>query len=425
MAPQEAVVVLMRILHAPTNIANQSWYAAQGLRALGHEVEVWDHNASPFGFPSDRVIEVRREDPRALWDTFLEATERFDVFHFHYARSLLPYGIGGVPPYWDLPVLRLLGKKIFFTFHGHDCAIRRIHLEKNRWSYFRFSDLTQNDDDVEKRIQTIRSYADAMFIVALDYLDFIPDAKWVPRIIDLGAWPEQPPSIRDVPVILHMPSNRGKKGTEFILDGLRRLQEEGVKFDMRLVEGASHDDARKAIQDADIVIDNVITGDYEIVSMETMASSRVAVANLSDRVRRELTGVPVWDVDPDSFVPRMRDLIADRTRQLELAGAGRTWVATKHDALVVAKQLEGYYKEPARAPGLRPFPDWLDFGDQRKVEQLEQRVATLTVEQMRAREQIKELQSGSGRNARGGTWKDAVPDSIRVPLRKLRKRLGR
>src|SRR5258708_36607232 len=134
----------MRILHTPTNIANQGWYAAEGLRARGHEVEVWDHGASPFGFPCDRTIEVRRDNPKGMCNLFLEAIERFDVFHFHYARSFLPYGIGGLPAYWDLPVLRLLGKKIFFTFHGHDCAIRRIHLERNPWSYFRFSDLTQD-----------------------------------------------------------------------------------------------------------------------------------------------------------------------------------------------------------------------------------------------------------------------------------------
>ena len=314
----------MRILHAARNIANQGGYVVAALRRLGHEAEIWEYGpASPFDFPVDRRIPLDVRHPRIFWDPFEEATDPFDVFPFHFGRSLFADQWGGVPPLWDLPIYRALGKKVFFTFHGSDCRIRSIHLERNPWSYYRTSDIAADDDRTQKVIQTIRTYANAMFVVSPDYLAFIPDAVVMPRVIDLADWPAQAPAQRDVPIVLHVPSRRGTKGTERILAGLRALEDEGVRFELRLLEGVPHAEARRAIQDADIVIDNVITGDYEVVSIEAMASSRVAVANIFEAVAVAYPDPPVYPVDPDTFVERMRALIVDVDGRRTLAARGR------------------------------------------------------------------------------------------------------
>ena len=96
-----------------------------------------------------------------------------------------------------------------------------------------------------------------------------------------------------MPVVLHLPSRRGTKGTERILAGLERLKDEGVAFELRLLEGVPHDEAKRAIADADVVVDNLITGDYEVVSMEAMAESRVAVANVLPTVAAAFPDAPV------------------------------------------------------------------------------------------------------------------------------------
>jgi hypothetical protein len=138
----------------------------------------------------------------------------------------------------------------------------------------------------------------------------------------------------------------------------------------------SHAEARAAIQAADIVIDNVVTGDYELVSMEAMASSRVAVANIGERVASDAPGAPVFSVDPSTFVERVRDLIADEALRRQLAAAGRGWVAGRHDADLIARRLVGYYGEAGSRPG-RSFPDWASLDDARRMERLESRIAVL------------------------------------------------
>jgi len=189
----------MRILHLGRNSANQGGYLVRALRELGHEAVFWEIGEDPFGYKPDRSIDVSSGDPKIFWELFQDALPRFDVFHFHAGRSLFPAEWGGLPPLWDLPVMRVLGKKVFHTFHGADIAIRRVLDEINPWSYFRYSDLPSDDDRLEKQIQVLRTYCNAMFIVSYLYLHFVPEARWSGRTIALSDWPEQQPASRAIP----------------------------------------------------------------------------------------------------------------------------------------------------------------------------------------------------------------------------------
>lgn len=405
----------MRILHVGRNSANQAGYAVHALRRLGHDAELWEYGPDSFGYAPDRTIELATKDPLIFWRTFREASESFDVIHFHAARSFFPGEWGGVPAYWDLPILRALGLKIFHTFHGSDCRIKRIHLEDNPWSYFKYSDINADDDRTEKTIQIFRTYCHKLFVVAPDYKMFVPEAEVIGRIIDISTLPEQEPHQREVPRILHVPSRRGTKGTDMILDGLRALEAGGVKFDFSLLEGISHEAAKRAIADADVVIDNVVTGDYELVSIETMASSRVAVANIQRFSREAYPDAPVWDVDPITFGDRMRELIANVGLRRGLAARGRTHVARHHDAAVAARTYLRFYEMPDALVPQRTFPDWATIAYARSIERLEQRVAGL--EQALARARVRA--GDTPQPARLARW---LPGPAVLGLRRLKVR---
>ncbi len=426
----------MRILHAARNIANQPGDVVQALRRLGHQAELWEYGESPFGYPVDRRIDLKTGDPTVFWQTFLESIDRFDIIHFHFARTFFPNAWGGVPAFWDLPIYRMLGKKVFFTFHGSDIRIRRIHEQVNPWSYYRYSDIDADDDRTEKVIEAIRTYANRMFIQSIDYRHFVPEAEVVERVIDLAAWPEQAPEQRARPVVLHVPSRRGTKGSQFIIEGMKQLVDEGVAVDFRLLEGVSHDEARRSIQAADIVVDNVLTGDYEVVSLEAMASSRVAVANIQAAVAAAYPDAPVVSADPDTFVDRMRSLIANVDERRDLAARGRPYVARIHDAPVIAEKLLGFYR--ADYPPVRPgtLPDWFSLDGRRQIERLESRLARLEQDIARERRAHDDLRRRLGlpplgiaersdvRNA-SDKAKAALPEPVRLALRRARARITR
>jgi glycosyltransferase involved in cell wall biosynthesis len=409
----------LRILHAARNPADQAGVVVRALRRLGHHAEVWVYDENPFHFAVDREIDIRSGDPQIFWRTFQDAIEQFDVIHFHFGRTLFPEDWGGVPPLWDLPIYRILGKKVFATWHGSDCRQMRIHLERNPWSYFRYSDIRPDDDRTAKVIEVFRTYADRQFVTAPDYLDYIPDAEVIGRVVELAEWPEQAPEQRQRPQLLHLPSRRGTKGTEFLLPAIEQLRRDGLEFDFQLLEGVPHDEARWAIRNADVVIDNLITGDYELVSSEAMASSRVAVANIQAASSRAFPEAPVYSLDPGTVVDRLRALISDVPLRRQLAARGRPYVAANHDAGVAAHRLLAAYVAPSRPVERQAFPDWVSLATARRVEIVERHLAEARTRELDYRRRLGlPVEVPVARTAT-----DRLPMPIRLFLRRWRARV--
>jgi glycosyltransferase involved in cell wall biosynthesis len=367
----------LRVLHAPRNVAAQASDLAAAQRRLGHHVEIWEDGPNPFGWPSDRQLGYEARDPRLVWDAVKEAAERFDVIHFHFGRTLVPTGWSGLPLHWDLPVYRALGIRVFFTFHGSDVRIGRMHTTLNPWSHLRAPGRVLEDDRLEKSLQVIKTYATGMFVVSANNLVYLPQAEYLPRIIDLRSWPERPVTQRERPVVIHAPSRRATKGTDTVLEGLDALRAEGIEFDLHLLEGVPHEVVREALADGDILVDNLVAGAYGIVSLEAMASGMVTIANLSDDVRQAHPDAPVVDADPHTFRDVMRALIRNLDDRRRLAELGRPFVARVHDADVIAARLAVAYARPAGGPPARSMPDWASYAPKRRIEQLEDRIATL------------------------------------------------
>ncbi len=376
----------MKILHAPSNIANQAWAAAQGLRSLGHEVEVWQYAPNPFGFPADRVINLEGRAERVVQTLSDALAADFDVFHFHFARSLVP-AVGGLPMLWDLPVLRALGKKVFFTFHGTDVRLRSRHIEDDPWSYFRFADVTCDEELIAKRLAIIRTYADRLIVASPLNSVFVPDATYVPKLIELSTFPMIGPRRSTRPLILHVPSRRSTKGTDFVVDGLTALKGDGLDFEFRIAESIPHAELRTLFQDADLVVDNLLLGDAEVSSLEAMALGKPVVTRIRDEVRAAHPALPAVNADPKTFAKQITPLIQSAGRRRELGEQGRRYVEETHAAEKIAAHLEGMYKQDPR-PVWSVFPEWAGASSERKLETYEERIRTLQVKVAETRDKL-------------------------------------
>ena len=385
----------LRILHAPRNIAGQGSDIVAALRRLGHHAELWEDAPDVFGRESDRVLTLDRTDGRPTWNALREVVEQFDIVHFHFGYTFVPRN-GVLPPYWDVPLLRSLGLRVYFTFHGSDIRMGRIGTEVDPWSKLFVTPNPPEDDRIEKSLQVIRTYADEMFVTSVNYLAFVPDATYLPRVIDLGGMPPLEPRARRVPVIVHAPTRRGTKGTELLLPILEQLRTDGLEFELRLLEGVSHAEVMAALADADILLDNVVAASYGIVSLEAMASGAVAVSCMSDAVVAAHPDVPVVRINPGTAATVLRGLIPDVEERRRLGELGRTFVERVHDADVVAGQLVEHYVAPRRPIRDRAMPDWMSMKPARHVERLEARIEALEVDLARARRIERQLRGRLG-----------------------------
>jgi glycosyltransferase involved in cell wall biosynthesis len=369
--------VALRVLYAPRNIAGQPTEYATAVRALGLHVEVWNYGPVAFRFPVDRVVDLARwaGDPTYRWDVFDEAVRRFDVFHFQFANSLLIPGSHTVPYLWDLPLLKSLGKRVYMHFRGSDIRLRSHHLATEPESYFRYADVRCNEDLILGRLAICRRFCDGLFVSTPGLLDYVPEAQWIPHVLDPDAWARPPRPERAVPVVCHIPSARGTKGSDHVDSVLGALDAEGI-CRYRSPRGLSREELRTALQDADLVVDSLGIGDHGLISVEAMAAGAIALAHIHPRNRDRNPGVPVVEVTRDTLAEVIRDLAGDTARRSALRDEGLAWVRRRHNRADLGRVLVERYAQPPSEPA-RSYPDWPRSETRKRVTVLEAQVDLL------------------------------------------------
>jgi hypothetical protein len=223
-----------RILQAPSNVANQSWLVAEGLRARGHHVEIWNYGPSPNGFPTDRVFDTSM-GPSGYIDVLHEAlAANFDVFHFHTTRTLIP-ATGGMPQMWDLPVLRAASKRVVFSFRGSDIRLASHHIDDDPWRFYRFADIPCDEEKIAARLSLVRNYAHAMTVSSVLDNVYVPEATYLPKSLHLPDYEMVGPARSHRPLVVHATRRRATKGTDMHVEKLEQLQQQ-FAFDFRIVE---------------------------------------------------------------------------------------------------------------------------------------------------------------------------------------------
>lgn len=366
-----------RVLYAPRNISGQCTEYLAAIRLLGFDGEVWSYGPPAFGFAADRVIDPDRvlADPALRWDLFDHAIRNFDVFHFQYSRSLLPPEGAVLPELWDIPLLRSLGKRVIMNFRGSDVRLPSEHVRREPDSYLATEGARIDEARIRGRIAICRRYCDAMLVSTPGLLDDVPDAQWLPHVVDVAAWSTDRKAEPAVPVVLHTPSSRATKSSDVIDREMSELAEQG-RVIYRSEEGLTRTDMVAALQAADIVIDSLAIGDHGLLSVEAMAAGAIAVGHIAPENRDRNPGVPVVEATIDTVQEVVRDLASDPARRSTLRQEGLRHVRERHDRSTVGLELVDLYRAPRR-PADRSYPAWPTPEDPNRIKMLEARIDEL------------------------------------------------
>jgi len=211
----------LRVTHCPVNTAGVPWQNVQALRRRGvdarlvvferyklHPEADWSLDRPDSGFLRRQAVQ---------WKALLKLLPVTDVFHFYFGLTLVPKSV-------QFPILDALRKKSVYHYLGSD--IRGKTPEQLAYG---------------KR-------AGAQIVGSYDATRWVPEAHVLPVGVDLTPFTPVPPSDRKVPLVVHAPSHRGRKGTEHVIAACAELPVE-----LRLVEGLHHEEAKKLYAEADIV----------------------------------------------------------------------------------------------------------------------------------------------------------------------------
>ena len=331
----------LRVLHAPAEIAGQASILARALRDLG--VEAWSVAYNP-GFPQYQPDEMHPYDARPVLPryagylkTALRHVGRYDLYHFHFGRTLIP------PHNLDLPLYRALGARVVLHYHG--CDVRdRAHMR----AAHEHAACTECDPFcVPARQRAIlgsaRRFADAELVSTPDLLESAPRARHVPVAADLGDYEFRPGGERPR-LVLHAPTNRLIKGTRYVERAYESLRAHFAGVEFATVERLSWRELRRRMAEADVVVDQLFMGWYGMVAVEAMAMGKPVLCFIRDDFEPRLDRCPIVRCTKEDLAEPLAALLKDAAGRRRLGEAGRDYVEREHAAPVIASRLLDLYR---------------------------------------------------------------------------------
>ena len=339
----------LRVLHAPAEIAGQASILARALRDLGIEAHSLAYNP---GFPQYTPDEMRPYDAQpplqryaGYFASLLRHAGRYDVYHFHFGRTLVP------PHNPDLPLYHALGQKVVFHYHGCDIRDRAHMLATHTHATCTECDPFCNPARQRAVRASAKRFADRELVSTPDLLESAPHALHLPVAADLAQYPFAPPS-GPPRVVLHAPTNRLIKGTRYVERAydVLRPRYSGVRFDT--VEKVPWSGLRDAMVAADVVVDQVFMGWYGMVAVEAMAMGKPVLCFIRSDFEPRLRDCPIVRCTKENLAERLAELLDDEPRRRALGAAGRAYVEREHAAPLIAGRLLELYQ--SLGAGARP-----------------------------------------------------------------------
>lgn len=331
----------LRVLHAPAEIAGQASVLARALRELGVEAHSLAYNP---GFPQYTPDEMRAYDdlppgPRYLGylRSLLRHAGRYDVYHFHFGRTLIP------PHNPDLPLYSALGQKVVFHYHGCDVRDRAHMLETHAHAACTECDPFCVPSRQRRIRRSAARFADAELVSTPDLLESVSArAVHLPVAAELAHYPYAPAAERPR-LVLHAPTNRLIKGTRYVERAYQTLRAAFGDVRFEIVERRPWHELRDALAQADVVVDQVFMGWYGMVAVEAMAMGKPVLCFIRDDFESRLHGCPIVRCTKEDLGQRLGELLSDAPRRRALAEASRAYVEREHAAPVVAQRLLAIY----------------------------------------------------------------------------------
>jgi glycosyltransferase involved in cell wall biosynthesis len=326
----------LKIVHLPTEIAGQMGALTRGLREAGMDVNGYNWFRNNIKY-KENIIHTDGFELARLLDPLVKYC---DIFHFHNGNTALLENR-------DLPFLAETGKKITMHHWGGDVRAQRYVKQLNPIplppSYL-------TDQQIHDRLVFLSRYIDHAIVQDYEIYPYVRDYYKNVHVLPLACnvkkfIPSYPKPDTRAPFIVHAPTNRAFKGTEYVEKAINDLQGK-LSFTYQMVEKMTNDQALRIYSSADVIVDQIICGTYGALSVEAMSLGKVVVAFIRDDVRSKLpSDFPIVSANPDTIYDVLHDLIQHPEKRHEIGKASRRFAESYHSIEVVTKKLIEIYSQ--------------------------------------------------------------------------------
>jgi len=253
------------------------------------------------------------------------------------------------PDFSDFKLLKKLGKKIICVHVGDD--VRWYYAMKQEFEKYGLP-LPHYDpiykinsfDNFKKKLGTLRmaeKYADWIFS-RLDQaqLAIKPYYRWN-MMVDTNVIPHQPIQRQFRPIVLHAPTHREFKGTDYVFEVIKKLKNEKIDFEFLLIENVSNLEAIEMYKNGDILIDQLLCPGSGKLATEALAAGKVVLSNMSyDKYpQNNHPDYPIIDVNPENLYEVLKELIINYEKRSLIASKSRKFVEEHLDVKFFCKKV--------------------------------------------------------------------------------------
>ena len=254
--------------------------------------------------------------------------------------------------YLEIFLIKLLRKKLLIQFQGDDCRQGDYCLDNYDISTVKevSNGYYSNISDKAKRnsIQFYNKFCDIIFALNPDLMNILPSrTQFLPYAhVDLNNYqPKYNEEENEVIRIGHAPTNRGFKGTKYIINAAQKLKDEGYKIELILIESIPNSEAKELYKNIDIMVDQLFAGWYGGLAVEIMSLGKPVIAYIRENdllhIPLEMKNdLPIINSNSKIIYETMKELILlPKNKLIERGKKSRKFVEKWHNPEIIANSL--------------------------------------------------------------------------------------
>lgn len=289
---------------------------------------------------------------------FLYSVWKFKCLYFYFNGG--PLGVSSRFLWRIEPFLyKLAGVKIVLMPYGGDVQdlLRTKNLMFRHVMSLQYPEHRFRRMKIAKKIDLWTWYGDHIiggcdWVEYLFYWDTLMLAHFS---IDTDRWQPKKTSSKDNGnlKILHAPNHRHIKGTDYFIDAVNSLKEEGYPVELLILERLSNEKIKEAMASADVVADQLIIGWYAMFAIEAMALGKPVICYLRDDLIRLYENaqlidegeIPIINCTVENVKDKIKDLIQNRESLKNIGELSQKYVRKHHSTNAIGKVFDSINKQ--------------------------------------------------------------------------------
>jgi hypothetical protein len=325
----------LKVMCGYANTGGIAFKIAEGLRINGIKADslVIDNHSFSYGYHKMlKFVDNKHTFLNRLikYYYFLKHTLMYDVFIFN-TRSTMLSKKG------DLKILKVLGKKTAMIYVGCDIRDKDHYLSSsNKYTVCKNCSTAYQDmircimKDKYSETDVIQKDVSRSFSHPFDAGILNGNYNYLYLLLELDQYKPKY-DINKTIKIVHIPSDDGIKGTNYVINAIEILKSENLNFEFEVVRNRSHKETIEIIRNSDILIDQMVAGWYGLISIESMALGKTTVCYINNKLYEYLPDLPIVDLNPDNLADGLKKLIIERDKLQGYGIAGRKFAEKYHD----------------------------------------------------------------------------------------------